>query len=142
MIYTYQKHIIAKKNYDITKNKFFIAKKRHFLTFFAIYSKRDFGLGWVHSNVFSRVIVEAFFGNLFASWKPIKKLRTNEAGIFIFNLIFWGVGFPQNARHFGKTHPRENLGEKNQNSGFIRFSFLYLVLKIATFAWAGIGKTV
>ena len=58
---TYLKHIITKKNYDITKDKFFRAKKRHFLTFFAIYSKRDFGLGWVHSNAFSRVIVEAFF---------------------------------------------------------------------------------
>ena len=49
MIFTYLKHIIAKKNYDITKNKFFRAKKRNFLTFFAIYSKRDFSLGWAIS---------------------------------------------------------------------------------------------
>ena len=42
MIYTYLKHIPAKKNSKILKNKVFRAKKRHFLTFFAIYSKRDF----------------------------------------------------------------------------------------------------
>ena len=42
---------------------------------------------------------------------------------FLFSAsIFWGVGFPQNARHFGKTHPQKKIGVKNQNSGFIRFS--------------------
>ena len=61
MISTYLKDIIAKKNLKRTKNMVFRAKKRHFLTFFAIYSKRDFALGWVHPNAFSRVIDEAFF---------------------------------------------------------------------------------
>ena len=42
MIYTYLKHIPAKKNSKILKKKVLRAKKRHFLTFFAIYSKRDF----------------------------------------------------------------------------------------------------
>ena len=42
MIYVYLGHIIAKKNFEIIKNKVFIAKKRNFSTFFAIYSKRDF----------------------------------------------------------------------------------------------------
>ena len=60
MISTYLKDIIAKKNLKRTKNMVFRAKKRHFLTFFADYSKRDFGLGWVHSSRYSWVTVEYF----------------------------------------------------------------------------------
>ena len=42
---------------------------------------------------------------------------------FLFSApILWGVGFPQNARHFRKTDPEKKIGAKNQNSGFIRFS--------------------
>ena len=60
MISTYLKDIIAKKNLKRTKNMVFRAKKRHFLTFFADYSKRDFGLGWVPSSRYSWVTVEYF----------------------------------------------------------------------------------
>ena len=61
MVSIHLEHIIAKKNEKILKNMVSGAKKRHFLTFFAVYSKRDFGLGWVHLNAFSRAAVEDFF---------------------------------------------------------------------------------
>ena len=41
MVSIHLEHIIAKKNGKILKNMVSRAKKRHFLTFFAVYSKHD-----------------------------------------------------------------------------------------------------
>ena len=84
MIYVYLGHIIAKKNFEIIKSKVFRAKKRCFLMFFAIYSKRDFGIGWVQSNAFSRVTVEDFRKIFSRRESQQKNPETNEAGFLKF----------------------------------------------------------
>ena len=73
MFLIYLKHIIAKKNWEILKNMVSIGKKRHFFTFFAIYSKRDFR-------------VTAFFQSLITpsitrlSTKSFRETKTNGFG--------------------------------------------------------------
>ena len=78
------KKIIAKNNFKRTKNKVFRAKKRHFLTFFANYSKRDFSIGWVRSNAFSRVTVEDIRKIFSRRESRQKNPETNEAGFLKF----------------------------------------------------------
>ena len=68
------KHIIAKKNFEILKNMVSRAKKRHFWTFFAIYSKRDFRITAFIQSRFSLPILRL-------STKSFRDIKTNGSGL-------------------------------------------------------------
>ena len=57
MVSIYLKHKTTKNNLKRMKNMVFIAKKRHFFTFFAIYSKRDFRVTAFFQSPISRPIM-------------------------------------------------------------------------------------
>ena len=100
------------------KNKVFRTKKRHFLTFFAIYSKRDF-------------CVTAFFQSLITPQimrlpiKSFREMKSKEFGQIVmkpnfeFLIDFFSKGgFTFFAKILGETPPPK-IGPKFQNSGFI-----------------------
>ena len=78
----YLKHIIAKDNWKNRKNMAFRAKKRHFLTFFAFYSKRDFRV-----TTFFQIATPPSIMRL--STKSFRDMKTNASGLLNIEPDFW-----------------------------------------------------
>ena len=92
MVSIHLEHIIAKKNGKILKNMVSRAKKRHFLTFFAVYSKRDLRVTNFFKSIFSLPIMRLStksFRETFAN-KPGQKAMKPEF-LFFARIFLRGV---------------------------------------------------